>query len=1216
MAVVGDAYIIVRAVTTAVKKDIADGFKDVKGQTTKAGEEAGDGFSAGFAKNFNRSAEQAREAFGKLIRRGYYMQSAFGAAAGSVSALVGGIGAFVGVAGAAASSGVALGAAMAQIKVASLVGKSAFKGISEAVGAADSAARGNTKTIKELREELQQLAFAAESAALAEQDAALGLEKARETLARVQNLPPDNRARREAELAYQQAELKYRQAKDKNKDAQDEINNPKKSGSAAADPFAKLTESQKVFAKYLVSIKGRFKELNEASAKGFLPALQAQMENMFSSGYFDMLVKGYEDVGRGLGKASQELGNSIFSPKAKDNLASLFESTGRNAGTFGRVLGNVFRTILTVLKAADPLLSRFLLFLDNKTAANASKLEKNFSGISAFFKEAGKAAAEFGAIFGNIFAGLSGMIKANMGPGSGGRMMLDSLRESTTWMRQLNTAAGQFSAANYFKTTAETTMSIFRTFAGLGRILKDLGTMPETKEFWDILRSGQDSLEKILRASVETGPGLARLLVSITEILAAFTDSDQVNAYFDVLNSIVGVFTEIFDALQPVMKVIGPVVGAIGALITATLLFKKVALITYGLVLVPMKAYAAIQGFIMARQIIKQGLDAKEQADAIKKSLANAAVTTSYGVMGIAADATGTKAALMWAKIGGPITLILAGLVAVAAAAVAIGAAMAEAVEQAELRAFKDTSDTLRQTAKNGIDAADSIKIWGSAVKAATDDVGNASGYQKTLSKSIKTTIQALNEYEAYKNSMSDSSGRFFEGGTKALEKFIDKTAGSAGFILESANVANDAKQALTALNKSFANLAKGNIVQALGAFRQFADINKLSRTEVTSLIKVDKAFQTELTKHAESIGLVVKNQKGFVDINKLTEVALGDGAYAARLAKLEFDRLSNIVKEAAASFIDIEGAISKNTTTLKDGNVKFNLSGYIKDLGKQVAAQKKWADNMVKLRKAFGAEGSQMYEDLLSQGKNAAGLVNELANGTEGALKKYIENSKTMADELRTAKVALVAFSDSRALFNALSSRGSSMAVIEQAERLIKKYGDIAKVAAELGVGDKEIIDAAKRLNLDVQGAASEVNIKAAWESGTLDQLKRGFEGEMGTFNIKVAPAKKDGGIIGSTFNAKGTLGPKLADGGRIFGPGGPRQDKIQAWLSNGEYVVNAASTAKNLAVLEAINSGKSVMGGNVNVTVNAAPGMSEQDVANLVANRLTYELQKGFTS
>ncbi|WP_407107866.1 hypothetical protein [Rhodococcus aetherivorans] len=46
-------------------------------------------------------------------------------------------------------------------------------------------------------------------------------------------------------------------------------------------------------------------------------------------------------------------------------------------------------------------------------------------------------------------------------------------------------------------------------------------------------------------------------------------------------------------------------------------------------------------------------------------------------------------------------------------------------------------------------------------------------------------------------------------------------------------------------------------------------------------------------------------------------------------------------------------------------------------------------------------------------------------------------------------------------------------------------------------------------------------------------------------------------------------------ADGGYITGPGGPRDDLVPAWLSNGEYVVNAAATEQNLPLLEAINSG-----------------------------------------
>lgn len=47
-----------------------------------------------------------------------------------------------------------------------------------------------------------------------------------------------------------------------------------------------------------------------------------------------------------------------------------------------------------------------------------------------------------------------------------------------------------------------------------------------------------------------------------------------------------------------------------------------------------------------------------------------------------------------------------------------------------------------------------------------------------------------------------------------------------------------------------------------------------------------------------------------------------------------------------------------------------------------------------------------------------------------------------------------------------------------------------------------------------------------------------------------------------------------QFADGGRVSGPGGPRDDKILARVSNGEYVVNAKATARNLPLLEAINS------------------------------------------
>lgn len=58
----------------------------------------------------------------------------------------------------------------------------------------------------------------------------------------------------------------------------------------------------------------------------------------------------------------------------------------------------------------------------------------------------------------------------------------------------------------------------------------------------------------------------------------------------------------------------------------------------------------------------------------------------------------------------------------------------------------------------------------------------------------------------------------------------------------------------------------------------------------------------------------------------------------------------------------------------------------------------------------------------------------------------------------------------------------------------------------------------------------------------------------------------------------------PRLASGGQVNGPGGPREDKIPAWLSNGEFVMQASSVDKyGLALMHAINSGKFASGGLV---------------------------------
>ncbi len=57
-----------------------------------------------------------------------------------------------------------------------------------------------------------------------------------------------------------------------------------------------------------------------------------------------------------------------------------------------------------------------------------------------------------------------------------------------------------------------------------------------------------------------------------------------------------------------------------------------------------------------------------------------------------------------------------------------------------------------------------------------------------------------------------------------------------------------------------------------------------------------------------------------------------------------------------------------------------------------------------------------------------------------------------------------------------------------------------------------------------------------------------------------------KDGGEVGGSVL-------HLAGGGAVFGAGGPRDDRVPAMLSHGEYVVNAAAYARHPELVQAIN-------------------------------------------
>jgi hypothetical protein len=136
---------------------------------------------------------------------------------------------------------------------------------------------------------------------------------------------------------------------------------------------------------------------------------------------------------------------------------------------------------------------------------------------------------------------------------------------------------------------------------------------------------------------------------------------------------------------------------------------------------------------------------------------------------------------------------------------------------------------------------------------------------------------------------------------------------------------------------------------------------------------------------------------------------------------------------------------------------------------------------------------------------------------------------------------------------------------------------GDITSSMRESGKDQT----AAYKILFAAQKAAAIPSIIAATETGSAQALALGpIAGPIAARAIKALGYASLGIVAGQAIAG-------FANGGPVYGPGTGRSDSIPAMLSNGEYVINAAATRRNRGMLDAINSGGTVAGAVVNVTV-----------------------------
>ncbi len=141
-----------------------------------------------------------------------------------------------------------------------------------------------------------------------------------------------------------------------------------------------------------------------------------------------------------------------------------------------------------------------------------------------------------------------------------------------------------------------------------------------------------------------------------------------------------------------------------------------------------------------------------------------------------------------------------------------------------------------------------------------------------------------------------------------------------------------------------------------------------------------------------------------------------------------------------------------------------------------------------------------------------------------------------------------------------------------EVADGILKiTEGDVSGGLKKIAGAVLDMMGAIAKALLD--GVVSAVKGVATWAGGLVKDLFTGiynwFTGLFKSEENKASQRIKENGP-----QSKKHIG-KYATGGHVTGPGSGTSDDIPAMLSNGEFVINAQSTKKNRALLEAINDG-----------------------------------------
>ncbi|MFD6398437.1 hypothetical protein [Nocardia sp. NPDC060249] len=275
---------------------------------------------------------------------------------------------------------------------------------------------------------------------------------------------------------------------------------------------------------------------------------------------------------------------------------------------------------------------------------------------------------------------------------------------------------------------------------------------------------------------------------------------------------------------------------------------------------------------------------------------------------------------------------------------------------------------------------------------------------------------------------------------------------------------------------------------------------------------------------------------------------------------------------------------ITDETKALKDRTSA--LRGDVKNLGTHAATSQKMTENVDKSSKGFD-DLAKAHKDSAGAQKNVEGASNKW-DKSQGKLNKAVGKS-VIGKIVAAIEVAIVVIGLLIEHWDSVKKAFDTVKknVLEPVGDYFKKV--FAACLAPFTTVIDEVKDALGSLGSGIgglfAGVVNQVADIVAVIGSVVAKIEFSLPGWLGGATLSLA------GLGGAMTSWAASA--RMADGGVVRGPGGPREDRVPVLASNGEFVVNAAATARYGPLLESINKDTLNVGGR-DAQVVASLGLS----------------------